>query len=187
MPENDHQHPKRTLAEENDFAPNPRAPFVELGLATCFSFLRGASDAVDLVTTAWSLGYDAIGVADRNTLAGVVRVHAEAKVARMRPVIGCRLVLLTGEEFLAYPSDRAAYGRLSRLLSKGKMQDAGGEWQRKGHCDLTLGDLAAHAEGLQLILVPPEDLTGLSQRLNALRRRLPTLHHVAASYLYRGD
>ncbi|HVG48801.1 MAG TPA: error-prone DNA polymerase, partial [Rubellimicrobium sp.] len=187
MPENDHQHPKRTLAEENDFQPNPSAPFVELGLATCFSFLRGASDAVDLVTTAYSLGYDAIGVADRNTLAGVVRVHAEARTARMRPVIGCRLVLLTGEEFLAYPRDRAAYGRLSRLLSKGKMQDAAGEWQRKGACDLTLDDLAAQAEGLQLILVPPGDLTGFPQKLRNLRRALSTLHHVAASYLYRGD
>ena len=54
MPENDHQHPRRTLAEE-DFPPNPRAPFVELGLTTCFSFLRGASDAVDLAATAWAL------------------------------------------------------------------------------------------------------------------------------------
>jgi len=187
MPENDHQHPKRTLAEENVFAQNPRASFVELGLATCFSFLRGASDAVDLVTTAWRLGYDAIGVADRNTLAGVVRVHTEARTAQVRPVIGCRLVLLTGEEFLVYPRDRAAYGRLSRLLSKGKMQDAEGDWQAKGACDLTLDDLADHAEGVQLILVPPADLTGLPQRLRTLVRRLPTLRHLAASHLYRGE
>lgn len=187
MPENDHQHPKRTLSEENDFPPNPRAPFVELGLATCFSFLRGASDAVDLATTAWEKGYDALGVADRNTLAGVVRLHVEARTASLRPVIGCRLVLATGEEFLAYPRDRAAYGRLSRLLSKGKMRDLGGDWQLKGACDLTLDDLAGHAEGVQLILVPPADLTGLPQRLRTLARRLPTLRHVAASHLYRGD
>jgi error-prone DNA polymerase len=49
-------------------------------------------------------------VADRNTLAGVVRVHAEARTAKVRPVVGCRLVLVTDEEFLAYPLDRAAYG-----------------------------------------------------------------------------
>jgi error-prone DNA polymerase len=104
MPDNDHVHSKRTLSEENDFPPNPRAPFVELGLATCFSFLRGASDAVDLVTTAHALGYDTIGVADRNSLAGVVRVHVEARKASLRPVIGCRIVLLTSEEFLAYPA-----------------------------------------------------------------------------------
>ncbi len=187
MPDNDHQHPKRTLSEENGFEPNPRAPFVELGLATCFSFLRGASDAVDLVTTAQGLGYDAIGVADRNTLAGVVRVHAEATTAKLRPVIGCRLVLLSGEEFLAYPRDRAAYGRLSRLLSKGKMTDAGGGWQAKGACDLSVADLAAEAEGLQLVLVPPADLDGVPQRLGHLAGRLPTLRHVAVSRLYRED
>ncbi|WP_210527700.1 error-prone DNA polymerase [Rubellimicrobium arenae] len=187
MPENDHQHPKRTLADENEFTPNARAPFVELGLATCFSFLRGASDAVDLATTAWSLGYDALGVADRNTLAGVVRLHVEARKAMMRPVIGCRLVLLTGEEFLAYPRDRAAYGRLAGLLSKGKMQDKDGAWQAKGICHLTLDDLSNHAEGVQLVLFPPDDLTGFPQALRSLARRLPGLRHVAASHLYRGD
>ena len=119
MPDNDHVHSKRTLSEENEFLPNARAPFVELGLATCFSFLRGASDAVDLVTTAHSLGYDAIGVADRNTLAGIVRVHVEARKASLRPVIGCRIVLVTGEEFLAYPRDRIAYGLLGDVKSVG--------------------------------------------------------------------
>ncbi|NAZ38361.1 error-prone DNA polymerase [Rubellimicrobium sp. CFH 75288] len=187
MPDATPHHPRRTLSEENAFTPNPRAPFVELGLVTCFSFLRGASDAVDLVTTAHALGYDALGVADRNTLAGVVRVHVEARVAKLRPVIGCRLVLLSGEEFLAYPKDREAYGRLSRLLSKGKMQDAQGGWQRKGACDLTLDDLATHAEGIALVLVPSADLEGLPQRLHALARRLPGLGHVAASWLYRGN
>jgi error-prone DNA polymerase len=67
------------------------------------------------------------------------------------------------------------------------MRDAQGEWQRKGACDLRLDDLAAHADGLQLILVPPADLTGLPQRLRDLARRLPGLRHVAASYLYRGN
>ncbi|MBP1805861.1 error-prone DNA polymerase [Rubellimicrobium aerolatum] len=187
MPLNDHQHPKRTLSEDSDISPNPRAPFVELGVATCFSFLRGASDAVDLATTAHTLGYDALGCADRNSLAGAVRLHVEAKKARLRPLIGCRFVLVSGDEILAYPRDRDAYGRLSRLLSKGKMATPEGAWQRKGACDLTLDDLAAHAEGLHLILIPPADLDGLPQRLRDLARRLPGLRHVAASYLYRGD
>ncbi len=186
MPDIEH-HSKRTLSKENAFAPNAPAPFVELGLATAFSFLRGASDAVELVTTAHAMGYDALGVADRNTLAGVVRVHTEAKTAKLRPLIGCRLVLLSGEEFLAYPRDRAAYGRLSRLLSKGKMQDANGEWQLKGACDLFLDDLVPHTEGVQLVLLPPADLTGLAQRLRHFTRRLPTLRHLAACYLYNGN
>ena len=63
----------------------PRAEFVELGLTSCFSFLRGASDAVDLVTAARALGYDALGIADANTLAGMVRLHTEAKALHSTP------------------------------------------------------------------------------------------------------
>ncbi len=187
MPENDHSIPRRTLPDDGDFTANARAPFVELGLATCFSFLRGASDAVDLARTAWSLGYDAVGCADLNTFAGVVRLHVEAKKAALRPVIGCRLRLISGEEFLAYPTTRDAYGRLSRLLSKGKMHDADGNWQAKGACDITLSDLARESDGTRLIVVPPATaLDTFEKTLPALARRLPALGHVAASYLYRG-
>ena len=76
-----------TLDPEGLVAP-PRAPFVELGVASCFSFLRGASDPVDLAMTARGLGYDAIGIADANSMAGVVRLHTEATTLRLRPVIG---------------------------------------------------------------------------------------------------
>ena len=65
---------KRRIELDPDLiAPPPRAEFVELGLVSCFSFLRGASDAVDLVLAARSLGYDALGIADANSMAGVVR------------------------------------------------------------------------------------------------------------------
>jgi error-prone DNA polymerase len=66
------------LVRTSDMPPPPieKAPFVELGVATPFSFLRGASDAIELTLTALTLGYDSIGVADRNTLAGVVRMHS---------------------------------------------------------------------------------------------------------------
>ena len=185
MPEMDNQRPKRTLRDDG-FEPNPRAPFVELGVTSCFSFLRGASDAVDLAATAAAQGYDAIGIADLNTMAGVVRLHCEALKAALRPVIGCRLQLVTGEAFLAYPRDRAAYGRLCQLLSKGKMQDVNGDWQAKGVCDITLDDLAAHATGVQLIALPPENLDPFAADLGHLANRLPTLRHIAASYLYRG-
>ncbi|MBS1304276.1 error-prone DNA polymerase [Loktanella sp. SALINAS62] len=186
MPETDNIHPRHTLPEDGIYTPNRRSPYVELGVFTCFSFLRGASDAADFAAEAWALGYDALGCADLNSLAGVVRVHTEAKKASMRPVIGARIALRTGEVFLAYPRDRAAYGRLSALISKGRRHDADGRWQAKGVCDLTLDDLAAHADGVQLIVVPPDDLDGFARTLPALVRRLPTLRHVAASYLYRG-
>ncbi|MEL6509665.1 MAG: error-prone DNA polymerase [Pseudomonadota bacterium] len=186
MPQNDHQHPKRTLAE-GGFTPNTRKPFVELGVTSCFSFLYGASDAVDLTVTAWEHGYDALGIADLNTMAGIVRLHAEARKAYIRPVIGCRLRLITGEEFLAYPRDRLAYGRLCQLLTKGKMHDQTGEWQAKGACDISLKDLAAQSDGVILIALPQADHIEFAAGLRRLKKALPGLRYIAASYLYRGD
>lgn len=162
MPDNDLLNPRRTIElDEALIDAPPRAPFVELGLVSCFSFLRGASDAVDLVLAARALGYDALGIADANTMAGVVRIHTEAKTLKLRPVIGCRIETVEGLAFLAYPRDRAAYGRLCRLISAGRMQTLEGEWQDKGECDISLAMLAAHSEGVQLILVPPRDLEQL--------------------------
>ena len=149
---------RRIEIDPDKIAPPPRAPFVELGLVSCFSFLRGASDAVDLVLTARALGYDAIGVADANSMAGVVRIHTEAKKLKLRPVIGCRIETVEGLAFLAYPRSREAYGRLCRLISAGRMRTLAGEWQTKGACDISLAMLAEHSQDVQLILLPPANL-----------------------------
>ncbi len=186
MPEMHDTHPARDLAQEG-FTPNAPADFVELGVTTCFSFLRGASEAADLAATANALGYDRLGCADLNTMGGVVRLHAAALEACLRPVIGCRVQLVTGEAFLAYPRNRAAYGRLCALLSKGKMHGVDGAWQDKGACDITLDDLAGHSKDVQLIVLPETNLDHFSAGLGRLKRALPTLKHIAASYLYRGD
>ena len=128
------------LVRRKDMPPLPvaRASYVELGVTSPFSFLRGASDAIELALTALELGMDAIGIADRNTLAGVVRMHGAAKEAGLKPLIGCRLDLTNAPSLLAYPIDREGYGRLSRLLSLGKMR------AEKGECELALSDVAAH-------------------------------------------
>jgi len=214
MPEGPLTPEKRRIELDPDLlkAP-PRAPFVELGLVSCFSFLRGASDAVDLVMAARSLGYDTIGIADANSFAGVVRIHVEAQVLKLRPVIGTRIETVEGLSFLAYPTNRAAYGRLCRLISQGRMQTLDGEWQDKGVCQINLAMLSAHGEGVQLVLIPPVDLSacfavkvpgnvmpldgGRPDRVEAclpfrdlvphLVRDLPTMRHIAASYLYTGD
>jgi error-prone DNA polymerase len=159
MPEGPLTPDKRTLDIDPDgIAPPERAPFVELGLVSCFSFLRGASDAVDLVLAAHAAGYDALGIADVNSMAGVVRIHTEARTLKLKPVIGCRIETVEGLTFLAYPETRAAYGRLCRLISMGRMQTLSGGWQDKGVCEIDLALLAAHSEGVQLILLPPDDL-----------------------------
>src|SRR3954470_13526166 len=83
------------LVRRADMPPPPveRAPYVELGVTSPFSFLRGASDAIELALRALELGMDSIGIADRNTLAGVVRMHSACRDAGIRPLIGCRLDL----------------------------------------------------------------------------------------------
>lgn len=150
---------RRRIAIDPDTVVAPaRAAFVELGVASCFSFLRGASDAVQLVERAWELGYDAIGIADVNSMAGVVRIHSEARTLKLRPVIGCRIETVEGLAFLAYPADRVAYGRLCRLISAGRMGTLSGDWQDKGVCEISLQMLADHAAGVHLVLIPPRDL-----------------------------
>jgi error-prone DNA polymerase len=54
-------------------------------------------------------------------------------------------------------------------------------------CDLTLDDLSIHTDGVQLIVMPQEDVAEFARGLRRLTRALPTLHHIAVSYLYRGD
>ena len=180
-------HKRRTHEVEDPFQWHPPGAYVELGLASSFSFLRAASDAVDLTATANLLGYDAMGIADHNTLAGVVRIHTEAKKAKLRPLIGARLVLMCGADLLAYPKDRDAYARLSTLLSKGKMADVDGGWQEKGETHLTLDMLRDHAEGVHLIVMPGEKLELFEAGLLRLCNALPGLRHIGAAYLYRGD
>lgn len=131
------------------------ARYAELAVTSNFSFLRGASRPEELVIRAAELGLAGIGIADRNSLAGVVRAHAamrEAGIAEtgLKFAVGARLVFADGTpDILAYPEDKAAYGRLCRLLTKGKMKIA-----KKGECILTLDDLREFAEGLLLILMP---------------------------------
>jgi error-prone DNA polymerase len=171
------------LVRRADMPPPPvePAPYVELGVTSPFSFLRGASDAIELTLRALELGMDALGIADRNTLAGVVRMHSACKEAGIKPLIGCRLDLTDAPSLLAYPIDREGYGRLSRLLSLGKMR------AEKGECELTLSDVADHSDGIAFIAWPNDDLDAFEAELPRLRDAVTSLRHVCASWLYRGD
>src|SRR5262244_4003547 len=102
--------------------------YAELAVTTNFSFLRGAAHPAEMVATAHALGLAAIGVADRNTFAGVVRAYDEAKKwPGIKLLVGTRLVTTDGFEVLAYPTDRIAYGRLCRLLTDGNRRSKKGE------------------------------------------------------------
>ena len=154
------------------------AGFAELAAATHYSFLDGASSAADMVAAAVALGHAGIGIADRNTVAGVVRAHVAvrelaeaAKDAGTEPppfklAVGARLVFADGSpDVIAYPATRTGWGRLTRLLTTGNRR------AEKGNCILNLSDLIDHADGLLLIHMPP---TGRQRsRLAELARACP--------------
>jgi error-prone DNA polymerase len=158
--------------------------YAELAVTTNFSFLRGASKAEELVLRAKDLGLVGIGIADRNSVAGVVRAHAMAKTIGFKIAVGARLVFSDGSpDVLAYPQDRAAWGRLSRLLTIGK------DRAEKGDCILGLPDLLEEAEGLNLIVMPPHrvDSDALVKVLRRLKDTCRRSVWLAASLLYHGD
>ncbi|MCF3932286.1 OB-fold nucleic acid binding domain-containing protein [Acuticoccus sp. M5D2P5] len=136
--------------------------FAELGAASNFSFLHGASHPEELVVTAASFGYRGIAVCDRNSLAGVVRAHLAARQIGLKSAVGCRLVFRDGTpDCLVWPTDRAAYGRLCRLLTVGNMR---GE---KGVCRLDLGDLVDWCEGLVIAIVAETGCAGAIEKVVA--------------------
>jgi error-prone DNA polymerase len=167
--------------------------FAELGAMTNFSFLEGASHPHELVETAKALGHAAIGVADRNSFAGVVRAHVAAKDDPQKegtkdfPFLpGVRLCLTDGCEYLAWPTDLAAWGRLTRLLSQGRMAAP------KGECRIDRAGLIAHAKGSVMALIAPEDIGAeFTARLRAdamaLHPHLAMPLFCAAAHRYGGD
>src|ERR1700745_16886 len=120
-----------------------------VAVTTNFSFLRGASHPQELVARADELGLTAIGIADRNSFAGVVRAYDEAKKHKIKLLVGTRLVTIDSFEVLTYPVDRAAYGRLCRLITAGNLK------AKKSECHLTFEEILNAAEGQIFIALPP--------------------------------
>ncbi|HEY2759751.1 MAG TPA: error-prone DNA polymerase, partial [Pirellulales bacterium] len=117
-------------------------PYAELHCKTNFSFLEGASHPDELVGQAAELGYAALAITDRNSLAGVVRAHGAAKNIGLKLLIGAELTPSDASSVVLLPTDRKAYGRLSRLITVGRRNAPKGEFL------LSFDDLAAYAEGL---------------------------------------
>ena len=123
------------------------ARYAELHCRTNFSFLEGASHPDELVQTAAALGYDALAITDRNSLAGVVRAHAAAKQVGFKLLIGAELTPIDATPTLLLATNRDGYARLTRLLTIGKRAAP------KGECRLSFDDIAGHAEGLLACVV----------------------------------
>jgi error-prone DNA polymerase len=164
-----------------------KIPFAELAVTTNFSFLRGGSHPEELVRQAAEMGLAAVAVTDRNTLAGVVRGYTAARILaeeartkrarearkkkkerekapKVKYIVGCRLAFRDGTpDILAWPTDRAAYGRLCRLLTAGNLR------AEKGQCYLDLSDLLEWGEGL-ILGVMDASTTDAADRTIPLRR-----------------
>ena len=158
--------------------------FAELGARSNFSFLDGASHPEELVETAAALGLAGFGLCDTNGLAGVIRGHLAAREAGLPFAVGCRLRLADGGEWLVWPVDRAGYGRLTALLSRGRKEAP------KGPLPLGAEDMLAAAESWVLAAVPPaapdEDFADRLRRVAAALRpklALPLLVAVACPLL----
>ncbi len=165
--------------------------YAELQVTTNYSFLRGASHPQELFEQAAAYGIAALGIADRNSVAGIVQAWEAAKAAKVRLVAGCRLDLRPdqpgqpGPALLAYPTDRAAWARLCGLLTLGKGR-VGRSPGNKGGCDLGWDDLAG-AEGLLFVLVPTDDAL-LPAQLAQLRALAPDRAYLAGTVRRRpGD
>jgi error-prone DNA polymerase len=160
--------------------------FAELCAATNFSFLRAASHPEEMILSAKALGFAGIGVADRNSLAGVVRAHEAAKEHKVPLLVGARLVFCDGSaDAFVYPKDRAAYARLTRLLTVGNRR------ADKGECELHIEDLLYYGESQQIILAPalqpgaaPDPI--LRETLERIRARCGVVW-LAARFVFDGE
>jgi error-prone DNA polymerase len=150
--------------------------YAEPHCKTNFSFLCGASHPDELVARAAELGYHALAITDRNSLAGVVRAHAAAKTARLKLIIGAEITPHDALPILLYASNFAGYRRLSRLITRGRRA------ARKGDCRLSFQDIAEHAGDLIAVVVPAtqEPLAELTRYHEAFPQRCylaAAVHH----------
>ena len=156
--------------------------YAELQVTSNFTFLRGGAHPEELVAQAAMLGLRAITVADRNTLAGIVRAHQAAKEAGIQYIPGARLDLLDGPSLICLPMERAGYARLSRLITLGRRRAP------KGQCALYVQDVVDASAGNLFIAIPPPVLVDAYRaRLEVSRNQLAGPLYLAATHYYRGN
>lgn len=193
----------------------PEPAFFEIGTKTNFSFLEGASKPEEMVVQAAWLKLGGLGIADRNSVAGVVRAHAQAEQleeryknkdeilalakkegkkeiilnpVRVQP--GARLVFSDGTpDILAYPRNRKGWANLCRLLSAGNLKKEA----VKGTCILTEAELMEWGDEMMLALVPdrvvmndPAGQSALEDYMERFRKRFRKAFFMALSPAYDG-
>jgi error-prone DNA polymerase len=142
--------------------------YAELHCLSNFSFLRGASHPEELVQRAHALGYAALALTDECSLAGVVRAHLAAKDVGLPLVVGSEFALADDTRLALYATDRASYGDLSRLVTRGRRRAA------KGRYALTRDDVAALAPRCLALWLPKAGTTSLAEGSSSGGNSTPT-------------
>jgi len=132
--------------------------YVELHCKSNFSFLRGASHPDELVLRAAALGYAGLALTDHESVAGVVRGLAPAKELGLQYIVGAEVHPADAPSLVLWPTDRAAYGRLCQLISRGRLR------AEKGECELRWNDVEEFNEGLLVGVSLPRDNTAAEFR-----------------------
>ncbi|NBP47885.1 MAG: DNA polymerase III subunit alpha [Alphaproteobacteria bacterium] len=145
-----------------------------LGCYSNFTFLKGASHPDEMVAKAATLGWAAIGIADVNSLAGIVRAHVAARDHQIRLIVGARLRPVDGPDILVHPLDRAGYEGLSMLLSEANMRGS------KAAPILYLADIARLPASTALLVMPPRHPDAQYQA------HLQTIQQIAKGHLFAG-
>ncbi|MCH5377904.1 MAG: PHP domain-containing protein, partial [Planctomycetes bacterium] len=165
--------------------------YVELHSKSNFSFLLGASHPHELVERAAELGYGGFALTDVASVAGVVRGHTSAKESGLPYIVGAEIDPIDAPPLVLWPSDRAAYGRLCRLISRGRMR------AEKGECQLAWSDVVEFSQGMLAGLIPritperaspPSGAVGRSQSgsvntdgfENSVLPEIPSLHFLGS-------
>ena len=170
--------------------------YAELQITTNYSFLRSGSHPGEFVHRAVELGHNAIGIADRNTLAGVVRAYSAVKEfyeetaipkeSWIKLLVGAHLETTDGYSLLAYPMNLDGYKHLSRMLSEGNQKIAK---DAKGECLLTFAHLEKYAEDILAIVLPPRNVDdpAFHERLRKLAKLFQGRCYLAGTMLFRGN
>ena len=145
-----------------------------LGCYSNFTFLKGASHPDEMVAQAAALGWAAVGIADVNSLAGIVRAHVAARDHQIRLVVGARLRPADGPDIIVHPCDRVGYEALSMLLSEANMRGS------KAAPILYLADLARLPASTALLVMPPRHPDAYYQM------HLQTIRQIAKGQLFAG-
>ena len=154
--------------------------YVELNAISHYSFLRGVSSCEELFSAAAELGHKALGITDHNTVAGLVRAMIAGEETGVQLIAGCRLDLMDGNALLVWPEDRAAWSRLTRLLTIGKKRAVPKKGE-KGQCFLHWEDIAEWDEGLVAALIPDKPDKATQTALAQMRDIFGDRAHLALS------